>query len=112
MINTLTSTSPHITTNSYSGPYIGNNGQSSGNVRFNTMNQQLEVYDGSMWHSITQNVNIGMSLNAEDAIRWAQKKMDDERNLEARMAKHPGLKDAYEKFQLIDILTREIESAE
>lgn len=106
MINNLTATSPHLTTNSYT-PYIGNNGQSAGNMRFNTISQQIEVFDGMIWQVISQNVSVGMTWTAEEAIRWADRKMQDERNLEERMAKHPALKDAYEKFVTIDILTRE-----
>jgi hypothetical protein len=75
------------------------------------MTQQMEVYDGTNWISITQTDTVGLTMPAEEAIRWAQEKMQDERNLEERMAKHPGLKDAYEKFQMMDILTKE-ENAE
>ena len=46
-------------------------------------------------------------MSAEDAIRWTLEKMSEERNLKDRMEKHPALKDAYEKFQLMDILCKE-----
>lgn len=107
MINNLSITSPHLTTSSYSAPYIGNNGQSAGNMRFNTMTQQMEVFDGSTWINISQNVTMGMTWTAEEAIRWAQEKMEEERALKERMERHPGLKDAYEKFQIMDILSKE-----
>ena len=110
MINNLSITSPHFTNSSYSTPYIGNNGQSAGNMRFNTMTQQMEVFDGNMWINISQNVTVGMTWTAEEAIRWATEKMEEERALKQRMEKHPGLKDAYEKFQIMDILTKEDES--
>jgi hypothetical protein len=108
MINNLSITSPHLTTSgAYITPYIGNTGQSAGNMRFNTTTQQMEVFDGSIWISISQNVTVGMSYPAEEAIRWAHEKMSEERALKERMKRHPGLRDAYEKFQIMDILTKE-----
>jgi hypothetical protein len=108
MINNLTVTSPHLTTSgAYTTPYIGNNGQSAGNVRWNTMTQQMEVFDGSTWINISQNVTVGIMATAEEAIRWATQKMQEEIDLKQRMDQHPGLRDAYEKFQMMDILTKE-----
>lgn len=108
MINNISVTSPHLTTSAYSSPYINNNGmQSAGQMRYNTMTQQMEVYDGTNWINISQNVTVGMSWTAEEAIRWATEKMREEADLKARLEANPGLKDAYEKFQIMDILTKE-----
>lgn len=107
MINNFSITSPHLTTSAYSTPYIGNNGQSAGTVRWNTSGQQMEVFDGSIWLSINQNITVGMTSTAEEAIRWADEKRREELDLKQRMEKNPGLKDAYEKFQIMDILTKE-----
>lgn len=107
MIKNLDITSPHLTGSFISAPYINNNGQSAGNVRWNIMTQQLEVSDGNNWINISQNASIGLSWTADEAIRWASEKMAEERDLKQRMEKNPGLKDAYEKFQIMDILTKE-----
>ena len=107
MISKLTSPSVHIIASSHSPPYIGNNGQSAGMVRYNTSTQQMEVFDGNTWQIISQNITVDLSWTAEEAIRWAYEKMEEERALKQRMEKHPGLKDAYEKFQIMDILTKE-----
>lgn len=107
MINNLTTSSAHLVSSPYTTPYIGNNGQSAGSMRFNTVMQQIEVFDGISWIAISQHVSVGMTWTAEEAIRWAQTKMEEERDLKARMERHPGLKDAWEKFQLMDLLTRE-----
>ena len=100
-------TSPFLTTGSYGGPHIGANGQSAGQLRYNTSLQQVEVYDGVAWIMLSQNANVGLSYEAEEVLRWAGYKMREEDALKKRMEKHPGLKDAYEKFQLMDILTKE-----
>ena len=107
MIKNLDITSPHLTGSSYSAPYVGNNGQSAGSVRYNTMTQQMEVFDGNNWINISQNASIGLSWSADEAIRWAGDKMREEADLKRRMEDNPGLKDAYEKFQIMDILTKE-----
>ncbi len=108
MINNLTVTSPHLTTSSYSAPYINNNGmQSAGQMRYNTMTQQMEVYDGSSWISISQNVSVGLSWTADEAIRWATEKMAEEKELKAKMEKYPTLKHAYEQYKLVEALVYE-----
>ena len=80
-----------------------------GQVRYNTVNQNMEVFDGNMWQGISMATTVGLSYEAEDAVRWAIKKQQEEAALKERMEKNPGLKDAYEKFQIMDILTKEEE---
>ena len=79
----------------------------AGQMRYNTTTQQIEVYDGSSWIGMSQTATVGLSMPAEDAIRWAQTKMAEEADLKLRLEKHPGLKDGYEKFQVMDILCKE-----
>ena len=107
MINNLTVTSPFLSTSSYSGPHIGSYGQSAGQMRYNTSLQQVEVYDGSAWIMLSQNVSVGLSYEAAEVLRWATEKMQEEAELKQRMERHPGLKDAWEKFQIMDILSKE-----
>jgi hypothetical protein len=87
--------------------HIGNNGQSAGTMRWNTSGQQMEVFDGTTWISINQNVTVGLSYEAEEVLRWAGYKMREEDDLKKRMEKHPTLKHAYEQFKMIEILVHE-----
>ena len=107
MIKNLSQSGAFMQVSSYYPPEIYGNGQSAGQVRYNTSTQQMEVYDGSSWISISQTATVGLTMPAEDAIRWAQTKMAEEADLKLRLEKHPGLKDAYEKFQVMDILCKE-----
>ena len=107
MIKNLSQSGAFMQVSSYYPPQIYGNGQSAGQMRYNTSTQQVEVYDGNNWIGMSQTATVGLSMPAEEAIRWAQEKMNEERNLKARMEKHPALKDAYEKFQLMDILCKE-----
>ena len=107
MIKNISPIGAFTQVSSYYPPNIYNNGQGAGNVRYNTSTQAMEVYDGNSWINISQTATISLSMSADEAIRWTLEKMTEERDLKARMEKHPGLKDAYEKFQLLDILTKE-----
>ncbi len=77
-----------------------------GQVRYNTSNQCMEIFDGNTWQMVGNSVaSVGLTPEAERILDWAQKKMLEEQDLEARMKKHPGLKDAYERFKVMDALT-------
>lgn len=107
MIKNITQSGAFMQVSSYYPPQIYSTGQSAGEVRYNTSTQQMEVYDGTNWISISQTATVGLSMPAEEAIRWAQAKMSEEAELKQRMERHPGLKDAWEKFQIMDILCKE-----
>lgn len=107
MINSITSYSSQIQVSQTSQAYISNNGQSAGAIRFNTLSQQVEVYDGNTWYALTQSVNIGFNPASESAIMWAQRKMAEETELKALLDQHPGLKDLKEKFDLMLQLVKE-----
>jgi glutathionyl-hydroquinone reductase len=89
------------------GNYVNNTGlMSVGQLQFNTHSQQLEMYNGKEWQSVNLGTyHVGLNPRAEDILDWAAKKMFEERDLKERMEKYPGLKDAYEQFQIMDILT-------
>ena len=68
--------------------------QGIGNLRFNTANQNLEVYDGNNW--ITLNMAypiIGLSSEAESILDWAQRKRHEEIERERLAHNNPVVKD-------------------
>lgn len=89
-------------------PYISPGGQSAGMVRYNTSTSNLEVYDGISWQMLTSSgsTHIALDQMSQTAINWAMTKMQEERDLKQLMEKHPGLQDAYEKFKIMEALTR------
>jgi hypothetical protein len=97
-----------ITGNSTMRPYISPGGQSAGILRYNTSSNNLEVYDGLAWQALTSSGPTYISLNQEsqDAIQWVHKKMQEERDLQRLIDNHIGLRDAYEKFKIMEALTR------
>ena len=90
--------------------YVNNYGgsQGVGNLRFNTSNQNLEVYDGTGW--ITMNMpdaTVGLNDEAESLLDWARERRNEELELRARIEKHPGLQEAYERLEIMKALTLE-----
>lgn len=82
----------------------------SGQLRYNTMNSSMEIFDGNMWQAIGNSVSqVGLTHEAEELLDWVKQKRQEEINLMKRMEQHPGLKDAYERFKVMDALTLEEE---
>lgn len=106
----INSSSPHIQVSNGSLPYIGNNGYASnapaGHVWWDTTTQCLKVSDGSNGIPIQPQSTIGLSPMADEAIEWAQRKMQEEQELEELMKKHPGLKDAKQQFDVMLALVK------
>jgi hypothetical protein len=89
-------------------PYVNSNANNpmQGMMRIN--GSDLQVFDGSNWLSMsTSYATVALSPTTEEAIDWVKRKMQEEKNLHERMKQHPGLKQAYEQFKIMDILTLE-----
>lgn len=84
--------------------------QGVGNMRYNTANQNMEVFDGNSWVQLNMGIaSVGMTPEAEALLDWAKQKRIEEMMLQARMEKHPGLKEAYERLEIMKALTLEEE---
>lgn len=111
MIKSIHSSSPYgIVVSYHNPPHINNGGQGAGQVRYSVSSQCLEVFDGSSWMNISQQVHVGLDLNAEEVIRWAGEKMHEEKALKAKMEKYPTLKSAYEQYKMVEALVYEDEN--
>lgn len=112
MIGTIKTTSKYVAvTGGPAGNYINNiNYMSVGQLQYNTNTQQLELYNGKEWQPVNLGTyHVDLNPHAEKILDWAAKKMFEEQDLKERMEKYPGLKDAYEQFQIMDALTIEEE---
>ena len=85
----------------------------AGQVRYNTMGQCLEIFDGNAWQTwYTSTANVGLTPEAEEIVDWAKNKMQEEQRLLALMEQHPGLKDLHEKLEIMKALvTKEMQDA-
>ena len=89
-------------------PYVNQNPANPVQGMIRVWGTDMQVFDGSNWMNIgTSYATVGLDMSTEEAIQWAKRKMQEERDLKDRMERHPGLKDAYEKFKVMDILTLE-----
>ena len=91
-------------TNVIGGPatnYINNysGAQGVGNLRFNTTNQSMEVYDGNGWMLLQMgHVNVGLTPEAESILDWAKKKRDEEIEIDLLAAANPTIKNLLEQI--------------
>ena len=82
----------------------------SGQLRYGANGQTIEVFDGNTWQTLNSSVaQVGLDPLAEEALDWVRKKMQEEKDMYERMKRHPGLKEAYERFRIMDTLTAEHE---
>jgi hypothetical protein len=101
---------PHLTiSDGYAPtPSFSPGAQSAGMVRYNTNMQCMEVYDGIGWQTIyTAHPTVDLAPASREAVEWAMRKQHEERNLKEMMERHPGLKDLYDKFEMMKILCQE-----
>jgi hypothetical protein len=100
--------------NNYSGA------QGVGNLRFNTTNQSMEVYDGNSWILLQMgHVNVGLNAEAELLLDWARQKRDEELMLNALAETNPAIKDLLntikqkqEQISIVRTLIKKEESVE
>jgi len=115
MINNIHSTGKYMqVTGSNSRTYVNNysGSQGVGNMRYNTTNQRIEIYDGTTWIMLNMSDSfVGLNGEAEMLLDWARKKRDEELLMQSLMEKHPGLKEAYERLEIMKALTLEEENA-
>jgi len=65
------------TTSTYVNGYSG--AQGVGNMRYNTSNQRMEVFDGSNWQQLNLgSVSVGLNGEAESLLDWAREKRNEE----------------------------------
>lgn len=85
--------------------YVNNfsGAQGVGNMRYNTTNQNIEVYDGNNWVQMQSGyATVAMTPEAESLLDWAREKRNEELALKAEAEKNPAIKDLLEQRRDID----------
>jgi len=91
-------------------PYVSPGSNGAGMVRYNSNMQQFEINDGNSWLTIhSMQPTISLSWDAEQALRWANAKMQEEQKLNELMSRHPGLQELHDKFKMLEVLCRKEE---
>ena len=93
------------------GVYFSPGAVGAGMVRWNTNTNNMEVYDGACWKEVSTNyASVGLNSDAEELLDWARNKRAEDSRIKSLMEHHPGLKDAWEKFEIMRLLCLENES--
>ena len=111
MIKTLSTNDQYLNViNDYHNvPPISPGAQSAGMLRWNTNTSAIEVYNGIAWFPINTDASVNLTPIAQQAMTWAIDKMKEEERLKDLMARHPGLKDLNDKFEMMKALCLEEE---
>ena len=103
MIKNITGSGRYMTVSGGgAGTYVnGYSGlQGVGNMRYNTTNQCMEVFDGNNWVTIAMDyASIGLNGEAESLLDWARTKRDEEMMWKALSEKNQAVKIALEKVE-------------
>jgi len=103
MIKGITTNSPWVTVqNGSTSNYINNHSgaQGVGNMRYNTTNQCMEVWDGSTWMQLNMSyASVDLSPEAQVLLRWAQQQRDRQLERERLIRDNPALKKAWEALK-------------
>lgn len=79
--------------------FYNNNSANSlvGQVRYNGSSQNIEVYDGTTWLTMTSSYpTVELSGDVQSVLNWARAKIIEEARIQELAAKHPSVADAIE----------------
>jgi hypothetical protein len=119
MIKTINSSGRYTVVQGVTAPHTYINPNSGmmnvGDVRFNSMMQRFEVYDGNMWIEIsTGYASVGLTPDAEMALDWAITKRNEDLALEHLARTNPTIgdlvnqkKELEDKIKMVQILMKE-----
>ena len=103
-----------VTYNNSVSNYVNNfsGAQGLGDLRFNTVLQCLEVWDGQMWQPLLMSdVSLSLTSDAVEAIDWVNQKRVEEHKIKELAEQHPAVADqlaavreAEEKLRMITAL--------
>lgn len=80
--------------NNYSGL------QGVGNMRYNTTNQNIEVFDGNNWIMLNMDyASVGLNGEAESLLDWAREKRNKEILYESMAKEHTAVKNALDSLK-------------
>jgi hypothetical protein len=86
-----------------SSPYVNMSNPSAGMLRYNGNNQNLEVYDGSSWMTMSMNyAQVDLDSDAQSLLEWARAKRAEEDYLKREAEKNPTIKDLIDQRNNID----------
>lgn len=99
MITHIYSANPHIQISApMNVPYIGPV-PNAGQVRWNTVSNCMEVYNGASWQGIGGSAHISVSAEFTQIMEWAQAEMQRSERIRKLAEKSPTVADALAEFE-------------
>ena len=86
------------------GNYINHfsGAQGVGNMRFNTVDQRIEIWDGNIWKELDmQYVSVGLDQEAVELLDWARDKRQQDLRIKKLAKQHPGIQDLQQKLGIM-----------
>ena len=86
----------NVTSNRGAQPYIsmGTGQPMVGSMAYDHSSHSMKVYDGNNWQTIGGgSAVVNLTPNAISILKWAEKKMFEEQELQALCDQHPAIKD-------------------
>lgn len=61
-----------------------------------------QVFDGTSWLNMNSSyATVSLDQESQLLLDWARRKMVEEQNLQSLMEKHPGLRDAKDRYEIM-----------
>lgn len=82
-------------------PYVNmsNTQPMVGMLGYDASSQNMKVYDGSSWQTLGGgSATVQLTGQAVSILKWAEKKMQEEKELIALAEKHPSIKDLVDQM--------------
>ncbi len=84
----------NVTSSKGATPYINIGNPITGMMAYDSNAQSMKVYDGNSWQTIGGgSAMVNLSANAINILKWAEKKMFEEAELNILCEQHPTIKD-------------------
>jgi hypothetical protein len=93
----------NVTSNKGAQPYINmsSNQPMIGAMSYDSGSQNMKVYDGSNWLAMGGgSATVNLTGQAVSILKWAEKKMQEEKELFALAEKHPTIKSLVDEMNV------------
>lgn len=85
-----------------STPYVNTSNPITGMVAYDASSQTMKVYDGISWQTIgAGTATVNLTPNAISILKWAELKMQEEKELLALCNEHPAIMSLVDEMNLV-----------
>jgi hypothetical protein len=106
MIKTISGAGKYIVTyghGAHTSINVNSGGMGIGQLRFNSLTQNTEIYDGYSWIPMqTDSVSVTLSPEAEELLDWVKQKRDEEKRIKDLAKANPTIADLVTQRNKID----------